>query len=63
MLCSCWPVGPGTPQLGTFPGLSASYLEVPLPGTSLEDWTSTVGVMEPGGAVGVAWFQAKSSST
>ncbi|XP_075273923.1 protein mab-21-like 4 [Opisthocomus hoazin] len=34
---------------GHHPGLGTCYLEVPSPGTDLEDWTSTMGVMEQGG--------------
>ncbi|XP_074733525.1 LOW QUALITY PROTEIN: protein mab-21-like 4 [Strix uralensis] len=40
---------PGDTADGHRPGLGTCYLEVPSPETALEDWTSTVGVMERGG--------------
>lgn len=46
---ACWP---GDTPTGHCPGLGTCCLEVPSPGTDLEDWTSTVGVMEWGGGAG-----------
>ncbi|KAM6199040.1 protein mab-21-like 4 [Sarcoramphus papa] len=43
---------PGDTPAGHHPGLGTCYLEVPSPGTDLEDWTSAVGVMEWGGGAG-----------
>ncbi|XP_065700638.1 protein mab-21-like 4 [Patagioenas fasciata] len=42
---------PGDSPAGNHSGLGTCYLEVPSPGTDLEVWTSTVGVMEQGGGV------------
>ncbi|KFP42074.1 Uncharacterized protein C2orf54, partial [Chlamydotis macqueenii] len=39
---------PGDTPAGYHPGLSTCFLEVPSPGTDLEDWTSAAGVMERG---------------
>lgn len=39
---------PGDTPAGHHPGLGTFCLEVPSPGTDLEDWTSTVDVMEWG---------------
>ncbi|XP_054691224.1 protein mab-21-like 4 [Grus americana] len=46
---ACWP---GDAPAGHCLGLGTCCLEVPSPGTDLEDWTSTVGVMEQGGGMG-----------
>ena len=43
---------PGDTPTGHRPGLGTCYLEVPSPGTDLEDWTSAVGAMERGGGAG-----------
>ncbi|PKU43155.1 hypothetical protein llap_6557 [Limosa lapponica baueri] len=43
---------PGDSPSGHHPGLGICCLEVPSPGTDLEDWTSSVGVMEQGGGAG-----------
>ncbi|KFQ41127.1 Uncharacterized protein C2orf54, partial [Mesitornis unicolor] len=42
---------PGDIPAGHHSRLDTCYLEVPSPGTDLEDWTSAVGVMERGGGV------------
>ncbi|KAF1573178.1 hypothetical protein FQV11_0016722, partial [Eudyptes moseleyi] len=46
---ACWP---GDTPAGHRPELGTCCLEVPSPGTDLEDWTSAVGVMERGGGAG-----------
>ncbi|KAM9279727.1 protein mab-21-like 4 [Morus bassanus] len=46
---ACWP---GDTPAGHCLGLGTCHLEVPSSGTDLEDWTSTVGVMERGGGAG-----------
>ncbi|XP_032848413.2 LOW QUALITY PROTEIN: protein mab-21-like 4 [Tyto alba] len=43
---------PGDTPDGHHAELGTCYLEVSSPGTDLEDWTSTVGVMERGGGAG-----------
>ncbi|XP_065495724.1 protein mab-21-like 4 [Caloenas nicobarica] len=43
---------PGDTPARNHSGLDTCYLEVPSAGTDLEDWTSTVGVMEWGGGTG-----------
>ncbi|XP_010559570.1 protein mab-21-like 4 [Haliaeetus albicilla] len=43
---------PGDTPAGHCPGLGTFCLEVPSPGTGLEDWTSTVDVMERGDGAG-----------
>lgn len=43
---------PGDTPARNHSGLGTCYLEVPSPGTDLEDWTSTVDVMEWGGGAG-----------
>ncbi|XP_014818443.1 PREDICTED: uncharacterized protein C2orf54 homolog isoform X1 [Calidris pugnax] len=43
---------PGDSPTGHHPGLDTCCLEVPSPGTDLEDWTGTVGAMEQGGGAG-----------